>query len=295
MKIDDLFKENLHNSEMPVDNTLWERLNTKINNSNINTNNSTNNTNKTNTNNIKIKTNNTQIITNLKSLTTLTKTIISVVSSAVIITGGVLLYNNSIENTNNINTTKSQSVTNSNNNSISNKSSTDSTTQLIDNNLHTVTNTPQIDIIPKTEFIIEDYAIDQPSPNKDIYNFEDFSTKIDDSIMNNSYQMPIVDTQIYNRDDKRMNNKYQIKIKIPNVITPNGDGINDCFIINGIENYLDNKLIVFTRNGKVVYQKDNYNNEFCGQNLSQGVYFYRLRVRNSGYQKDFTGMLEIIK
>ncbi len=65
-----------------------------------------------------------------------------------------------------------------------------------------------------------------------------------------------------------------IDIVIPNVFTPNGDGINDYFVIDGLENVPNSHLVVFNRWGKKVYESHNYQNNWGGEGLSDGVYFY---------------------
>ncbi|MEX6690348.1 gliding motility-associated C-terminal domain-containing protein [Danxiaibacter flavus] len=49
------------------------------------------------------------------------------------------------------------------------------------------------------------------------------------------------------------------------LITPNGDGINDRLTFTNIAQYPDNKLEVFDRDGKLVYRKTSYNNEWDGR------------------------------
>ncbi|MDD3875214.1 MAG: choice-of-anchor L domain-containing protein [Bacteroidales bacterium] len=65
-----------------------------------------------------------------------------------------------------------------------------------------------------------------------------------------------------------------IDITIPNVFTPNGDGINDFFVIDGIEYVPDCKIMIFNRWGSKVYESDNYKNDWDGENHSDGVYYY---------------------
>lgn len=59
----------------------------------------------------------------------------------------------------------------------------------------------------------------------------------------------------------------------PNVITPNNDGKNDFFVINNIRNNW--KLQIFNRWGKMVYQSDDYRNDWGGEGAS-ATYFYLL-------------------
>ncbi|MCF8217567.1 MAG: gliding motility-associated C-terminal domain-containing protein [Bacteroidales bacterium] len=82
-------------------------------------------------------------------------------------------------------------------------------------------------------------------------------------------------------------------LTIPNVITPNGDGMNDYFKIEGLENYPGSKLIILDRNGKELFVDENYQNDFDGGNLPQGSYFYILQV-NDKHQTTKKGNLNII-
>ncbi len=73
--------------------------------------------------------------------------------------------------------------------------------------------------------------------------------------------------------------------------SPNGDGINDFFVIEGIEWWPDNSLSVFNRWGEEVYHAHPYRNDwdgtFKGLDLPDGTYFYMLEYgghrRISGY------------
>lgn len=62
---------------------------------------------------------------------------------------------------------------------------------------------------------------------------------------------------------------------IPNVFSPNGDGINDYFVIDEAIIYPNNYLIIFNRWGEIVYEQHGYKNSFGGNQLVDGVYFYR--------------------
>ncbi len=82
-------------------------------------------------------------------------------------------------------------------------------------------------------------------------------------------------------------------------MTPNGDGVNDFLVIDGIENSPNNNLQIYNRYGIMVYSKNNYTNEFGGfsnrssvitrnDGLASGVYFYLitlndLRQKHQGY------------
>jgi gliding motility-associated-like protein len=69
--------------------------------------------------------------------------------------------------------------------------------------------------------------------------------------------------------------------KIPNVFTPNGDGINETFYIDGIEQFPNSTLTVWNRWGKVVYESPSYNNSWTAKDEVDGIYYYVLQ-RNDG-------------
>ena len=78
-------------------------------------------------------------------------------------------------------------------------------------------------------------------------------------------------------------------ILVHNVITPNGDGINDKLGIDCIEFYPVNKFEVFNRWGETVNSFENYNNNdnvwrgtnTKGEILPDGTYFYILTIKNN--------------
>ena len=59
-----------------------------------------------------------------------------------------------------------------------------------------------------------------------------------------------------------------------NAFSPNGDGLNDFFKVDFIEFYPNNVVFIFNRWGKKVYEKSAYNNEWNGDGLPSGTYFY---------------------
>jgi gliding motility-associated-like protein len=57
-------------------------------------------------------------------------------------------------------------------------------------------------------------------------------------------------------------------ILIPEAFTPDGDGINDEFVIEGIELYPNNTIAIFNRWGVLVYEASNYENNWDGSTQS---------------------------
>ncbi|MGV3763424.1 T9SS type B sorting domain-containing protein [Parapedobacter sp.] len=84
-------------------------------------------------------------------------------------------------------------------------------------------------------------------------------------------------------------------LKIPNVFTPNGDGRNDVFEIEGVEGFDRIEVIVVNRWGNEVYRNDDYNNDWNGGNLNEGTYYYRINTHKGGAQEQYTGWLLIKK
>lgn len=87
------------------------------------------------------------------------------------------------------------------------------------------------------------------------------------------------------------------KLEGSTVITPNGDGINDKFIIKNIDYYPNNTLKIFDKAGRVLYTKHTYNNDWDGtingSPLSEGTYYYILDMgSNLG---NFKGFINIIR
>lgn len=87
------------------------------------------------------------------------------------------------------------------------------------------------------------------------------------------------------------------ELLIPNLFTPNGDGINDTFEIRGLSNYAENELVIVNRWNNEVYSKKKYDNSWAGEGLNEGTYFYLLKVRkNSGSEwQVFKGYITLIR
>ena len=65
----------------------------------------------------------------------------------------------------------------------------------------------------------------------------------------------------------------------PNVITANNDNVNDLFIIANVEDYDAVHLMIFNRWGNLVYDNENYQNDWDGTDMNgkeliEGVYTY---------------------
>lgn len=82
------------------------------------------------------------------------------------------------------------------------------------------------------------------------------------------------------------------ELKIPNVITPNDDKMNDALIINGIDQYPASQLTLYNRYGVQMATYAPYQNQFTGKDLAAGTYFI---VLNSGTGYVYKGWLEVVR
>ena len=85
--------------------------------------------------------------------------------------------------------------------------------------------------------------------------------------------------------------------EIPNVITPNGDNVNDVFYTHYAVIYQDVQLIILNRWGNKVIEIPKYDNTWSGtdksgEKLKSGTYFYFLSY-DEGQQK-FEGIIQLI-
>jgi gliding motility-associated-like protein len=84
-------------------------------------------------------------------------------------------------------------------------------------------------------------------------------------------------------------------LTIPNVITPNGDGANDNFVIQNAESYTIT-LQIYNRWGRLIYENTNYQNDFSCKTCAAGVYYYVLKAKSkrNGREKEYKGSLTIV-
>jgi gliding motility-associated-like protein len=73
------------------------------------------------------------------------------------------------------------------------------------------------------------------------------------------------------------------------VFTPNGDGFNDKFVIKNLDQYPNNRLQVFDRTGKVLFEQNNYANNWDGtvngKLLTKDTYLYILTIKGQIVKK----------
>ena len=93
-------------------------------------------------------------------------------------------------------------------------------------------------------------------------------------------------------------NKMGGNLYFPTLFTPNGDGINDGFIIKGLLDYPNNQLNIYNRWGNPVYQVNGYmqnGNIWNGDQLIGGTYYYILKIKINGGEKVYGGYITLIR
>jgi gliding motility-associated-like protein len=91
--------------------------------------------------------------------------------------------------------------------------------------------------------------------------------------------------------------KVSPEIVVPNTFTPNADGINDLWNIQGLIAYSDATVDVFTRYGQKVFHSIGYDKPwdgiFNGKRLPVGVYYYVIDTKL--YNQVLSGSLTLIR
>lgn len=87
-------------------------------------------------------------------------------------------------------------------------------------------------------------------------------------------------------------------VRIPNIITPNGDNENDAWDLKELQDLDLYDLSISDYQGKLVYESKNYLNDWkgtdkAGKDLPDGVYYYLLKHRNNN--SELRGFIHIIR
>ncbi|MFD2514318.1 gliding motility-associated C-terminal domain-containing protein [Pontibacter locisalis] len=87
------------------------------------------------------------------------------------------------------------------------------------------------------------------------------------------------------------------KVEITNVITPNGDGFNDKFLIRNIENYPNCIVEIYTRWGEKIFESKGYSEPWDGRKngtpLPMSAYYYIIRLDKDS--APISGSVTIVK
>lgn len=105
----------------------------------------------------------------------------------------------------------------------------------------------------------------------------------------------------YDTTCKFVTNSFDVRIKIPNVFTPNEDGINDNFVVE-IEGWTEYEIVIFNRYGDKVFESTDPNDPWNGKNfntgddLPPGVYYVNIKYKLRGQsEQTYNGTCTLIR
>ena len=88
-------------------------------------------------------------------------------------------------------------------------------------------------------------------------------------------------------------------VVFPSGITPNGDGVNDEWQIDGIEAYKNCEVEVYNRWGEKLFSSpgyvDKWNGTYKGKPLPVGTYYYVINLHDEVNTENYTGPITIVR
>ena len=118
---------------------------------------------------------------------------------------------------------------------------------------------------------------------------------IQPGVITNTATVASAETDPVLNNNSSEDNRQIIGIIIPNVFTPNDDGKNDSFEIPGIENY-ENEVTIISRWGGTIHQSKGYKNDWKGEGLNEGTYYYVVKVKSqSGKWEVYNGYVTLLR
>lgn len=122
------------------------------------------------------------------------------------------------------------------------------------------------------------------TPNYFLNSATSFTT-LASPILTTTYVLTVTDTisNCFATDDVIITvDPLKFEENIANIITPNGDGVNDTWYIEKIKYFPNNEVYIYNIYGQQVYEKKGYNNEwdatYNGNLLNDGTYYYVLKL-----------------
>jgi gliding motility-associated-like protein len=107
---------------------------------------------------------------------------------------------------------------------------------------------------------------------------------------------PIMLSDLTAVSDESTSEAYR-ELEVNNMITPNGDGVNDTWVVKNINLYSNNEVKIFDREGRLVFAMNSYDNswdgKFNGNPLPEDTYYYILSFDSGKMIKK--GFITIVK
>ena len=89
-------------------------------------------------------------------------------------------------------------------------------------------------------------------------------------------------------------------VDIVNIFSPNGDGINDTWVIPFLEKYPDADLWIYNRWGELIYKviggyDTPWDGTYNGKPVPVGSYYYVLELNHPDAEEPITGPISVIR
>lgn len=90
-----------------------------------------------------------------------------------------------------------------------------------------------------------------------------------------------------------------LPLKIPNAFSPNGDGINDTWVIENVNNYPHLSVEIYNRWGQMIHSQKGkftpWNGTYNNKPVPIGTYYYLIKIDIGGKQYTYSGGLTILR
>jgi gliding motility-associated-like protein len=87
------------------------------------------------------------------------------------------------------------------------------------------------------------------------------------------------------------------KVAIPNIFSPNGDGVHDTWVIQYLESYPGCTVDIYNRYGQHIYHSEGYgtpwDGKVNGKPVPVGTYYYIVNPKNG--RKQIAGYVDVIR
>ena len=168
---------------------------------------------------------------------------------------------------------------------------------------------PVVDAGPDQEIIIDETVVIGGNPTAPDNSFINWSPSLglSDSTVANPIASPIVTTEysvyVVSENGCASNDTMLIKV-VPEFepndgFTPNGDGINDVWIIGDVGPFPNIEVVIFNRWGELLFSSTGYSEpwdgRYDGKPVTVGTYYYVIDLHDEKYPDPFTGPLTIMR
>jgi len=118
-----------------------------------------------------------------------------------------------------------------------------------------------------------------------------------------TYTVTVTDDRGCTIDDNVTITQPEIFIKVPSMFTPDGDGKNDFFVVEGLDIYPNASVVIFNSGGNVLYESSNavanpWDGTYKGTDVPVSSYYYIIKLNDSKVPSDksiYKGFTSVIR